>query len=195
MADTITIWQVFIEESGWRYVTPDLAAAVVSGGGAFEPRYDCIRLVDVPVDVPLKFDRQAYIHRPLEISKRRIAAAERALRQQREKAGLFGYLVTAEQPTAEERCQAADRAARESHEQWRLETAAKWWAVRRMLRSMPPGLRGRILHTYNDGFYPKNAGWCERLVRDWARKWGPEYGYVPEEEAKSAAATPAVAVA
>lgn len=105
-----------------------------------------------------------------EITPRRLAAAERALRLEREWLPLFADQVAAEQPTAEERIKRIDA---EHAEYWQShrDVAASHWRWARGILSQHPAYAADILAKWEVSSIPSAAAYFADFVRRelWAR--------------------------
>lgn len=153
----LTIWECCVE-GHWRYVVAETAAlaSVVRPGS--------VRLVDRPCPRAPKFER-GLRWRERSSSKQRLAAAKKALANERERAGLFGDQVAATQPTPEDRIAAIDSGLEQSHAEDRTRTAQQWRQARRTLRALPEAVRGPLLFRWNAGGWPKHAVYLLGMLR------------------------------
>lgn len=92
----------------------------------------------------MRFSRQRRVEvRP--VTNRRLAASEKWIRNQIDKAGLFAAEVQAEMPTAEERIQQHDQSFMDWHQSRRDQYARRWRELRRQLWERSAEERDRIL--------------------------------------------------
>ena len=91
-----------------------------------------------------------------EVTTRRLAAAQRALTKERERAGLFADDVAARQVSPRERVEQADRNLLLTIQENRACAARAWRWVRSLVQELPAGLRKDLLSHYGKGSWPKN---------------------------------------
>jgi len=128
-----------------------------------------------PREYVLEFNRDPYREIYKEIPRgptpRRLAAAKRALRRQRDKLPLFADEIAAGQPTPEERIKYFD----EMHVEWlkrrRKYTASVWRRARKALREMDEAEQRRLLKFWNEDWLgPRDACYFADLVRNWDKR-------------------------
>ncbi|NEP56792.1 MAG: hypothetical protein F6K31_07170, partial [Symploca sp. SIO2G7] len=111
----------------------------------------------------IKFSRRTRrIPRP--ITSRRLSAAERALKRQRDKYPLLSDWVAESQPTAEERLehfQEVDIEREKSYRQW---DARKWKQARAWLRTLPRQERLQLIHEWNQTRCPHTAAYFADFI-------------------------------
>ena len=115
--------------------------------------------------VPLKFSRgfpHAKVPPP---SKRRIAAAERAVRKEAETL-LPGFQ---RDKSAAERLARLDAATERWWQGIRDHKASDWREVRRILRQMPPDERNAFAVYWNNRFGPKDPTYALESLRRWGK--------------------------
>lgn len=95
--------------------------------------------------------------RPL--TERRLAAAARALRREREQCPLFADDVAEEQPTPEERVGAIDAEQVAHLQRIRDYNARTWRAARRIMNSVPAEERDRLFAEWQSAPYPASASY------------------------------------
>jgi hypothetical protein len=138
-----TVWEVLVEDE-WRYATPDVAALVAVS------RPGNVRLTEMAERFGIRFERlPKHLVERKPVSKLRLLHAERALKRQREKAGLFADHLAASQPTPEQRIRAIDDRSQLGALEDRTHRAAAWRRCRAMLAKMPADARRRILFKWN----------------------------------------------
>ena len=93
--------------------------------------------------------------RPL--TKRRLAAAARALRREREECPLFADDIAEDQPNPEERVRTIDAAQAAYWQRIRDYNARTWRAARRILNSLPAEERDRLRAEWQSAPYPASA--------------------------------------
>ena len=84
----------------------------------------------------IAFSRRAK-YPPREITKRRLSAAERALKRERDKFPLFAHEIASEQPTPQGRCEMMDKCSEDTEVIWRAQKAPRWWSLHRIFRPSP----------------------------------------------------------
>lgn len=110
---------------------------------------------------------------PHEITTRRLAAATRALRLERERFPLFADEVAAAQPTPEQRIRSID-AEVHSHIQSRRDLAAKHWRWGRWMLAENPELAAEILPKWEQSSIPPTAAYFADFVRRELKSRGVE---------------------
>jgi hypothetical protein len=162
--NTLTIWQIAIQSDKgliWRPAIDAKQAAQIAG-----MRPGAVRLVDVPT--PTRFAWARYHDpAPRPITRRRLAAAERRLRIERDKTPLFAEHVAAEQPTPEQRIAAHDAQQAEYRRRDRRQWAAQWRECRAQLAAMPADQRPQFLLAWNNGYQPKDPVSLLDALRTW----------------------------
>ena len=96
---------------------------------------------------------------------RRVAAARRALRRERQRLVLFANQVAAEQPTPQERVEHFDLELLQTDQRHRDLAARHWRWGRRQLAQLPPSTRDQILAAWNRSFIPPDAAYFADFVR------------------------------
>lgn len=158
---SVTFWQILAPgDEHWKVTTPELAA-IVSG---LRPRE--VRLVSVPEPAGLAFTRHPRgAARP--ITPRRIKAAERALAQQVEKAGLFGEHIRQEQPTPLQRVEQFNEDSIEFWREMRRDAVRRWRYVRARLRCLAPEDRASFKIRWNACTYPTDSASAKQMIDRW----------------------------
>lgn len=100
-------------------------------------------------------------------SPRRVAAAKRALKKQREKLPLFASEIAAGQPTPEERIEFYDQALLKMIKRMRDFDASQWREGRAMLRELTPESRKRFIEYWNNCYGPKKAHYLCTMLQYW----------------------------
>ena len=102
---------------------------------------------------------------------RRLAAARRRLRIEREKAPLFAAEIAAGQETPEERIARMDRRCEALFQALRQLAARQWCEGRRMLRELPPEIQEELLAYWNHDRtrMPRKAEYFCDMIRHWER--------------------------
>jgi hypothetical protein len=103
---------------------------------------------------------------------RRLAAAERALKRERDRHPLFASAVAAEQGTAEERIARFDRAAIVQEQSFRDLAARHWRLGRQWLASVNAEVREVLLAQWNASSVPADAAYFADFLRTRLRRWG-----------------------
>jgi hypothetical protein len=117
----------------------------------------------MPEFIPLKFARRfprAKLDPP---SKRRIAAAERAVRREAETL-LPGFQ---RDKTAADRLARMDAATERWWQKIRDSKASNWREARKILRQMPPDERCAFVEHWNTCSAPKEPEYCMDMLRHW----------------------------
>ena len=110
------------------------------------------------------------------VTERRLAAARRALRREREACPLFVDDIADEQPTPEERVQAIDAAQVAHWQRIRDYNARTWRAARRILNSLPADERDQLLAAWQSAPYPASASYfADFLYKRTGRSASREY--------------------
>ena len=135
----ITCWQVIGPDGQWRFSTPDTAALIACN------RDNCVRLADAEAPHGIRFRRAGRARVNKGVTPLRLSAAKRAMAKQVEKAGLFGHMVAAEQPTPEERIERLDKASDEWAQDRRDYSAVRWRRARAVLLTLTEEARARCL--------------------------------------------------
>lgn len=105
-----------------------------------------------------------------DVTRQRLAAAERHLRKERERFALFADEVASEQPTALARIESIDNAFLEWQQDQRRAEARRWREARRRLQELPAPLRTVVLGMWNDGGQPATAGYLLSHIHDAPRR-------------------------
>ena len=106
----------------------------------------------------MKFNRyphRSQYRRP--VTKRRIAAAERALKRERDKFPLLADWIAEQQPTAVERVEFYNDAGDRRFAAFRDNRAKTWKRARAELRKLPKAERQRLIAQWDASPYPKDA--------------------------------------
>ena len=104
------------------------------------------------------------IERDVTPNKRRLSAAKKALKRERDKAPLFRDEIAAEQPTPEQRIATLDSNAREWLSERRRGIAKAWRECRSRLRSLPADAARSILIEWQYGYLPGSAEYLATLI-------------------------------
>lgn len=114
----------------------------------------------------MRFSRQHRVEvRP--ITNRRLAASEKWIRKQIDKAGLFADEVQAEMPTPEERIQEKDQCFRDWQQARRDQYARRWRELRRQLWDRSAEERDRILAAWAASPLPGDPGYFAVFLKAW----------------------------
>lgn len=102
------------------------------------------------------FDKDEYDKKylPREWNRRRIAAARRALKKEREKAGLFGEELM-RFTSVEERISQVDKNIIERSNTFRNDDARIIWDIRKRFRALPKNIQQEIVDHWNKSMVPK----------------------------------------
>lgn len=111
---------------------------------------------------------------PRGVTPRRLAAADRALRLERERLPLFADQVAIEQPTATERIQQID-AAQVEHWQSHRDLAAKHWRWGRRRLADHPATATDIFAKWETSSIPPTAAYFADFVRRELRARGIQF--------------------
>ncbi len=103
---------------------------------------------------------------------RRVAAAERALRRERERYPLFAGQVAEEQGTAEERIARIDHSMIAYDESHRDLAARHWRLGLRLLASVNEEIRSLLIDRWNQSSVPADAAYFADFIRTRLRRWG-----------------------
>ena len=96
--------------------------------------------------MPIRFEKRLYKTKARGITPRRLAAAKRALKRQRDKYPLFADQIAARQPTPEERIWEMDIKFVLQWDKLRQATCKKWLELRRIIRKeICPELKAEFL--------------------------------------------------
>jgi len=99
---------------------------------------------------------------------RRLAAAKRALKKQRNKYPLFAEQIALRQPTPEERVKQYDDARLNMIKWHRAYDAQVWRKARAMLSDLNPDSRERFLNFWNNEWRgPRTGTYLCNLIRHW----------------------------
>lgn len=110
------------------------------------------------------------------VTPRRLAAARKALKSERDRRPLFADLVASTQPTPEERVQKADQGCIESTRDSRKIRADHWREARKQLRALSVEDRQGILDYWNRKVYPLTPEYLFGLIRSWTVDgWRPAF--------------------
>ena len=154
------VWQVNIE-GRWRTVDPDTAALVAIA------RPGNVRLGEISETAAIAFDRFARPERR-EVSKARIAASVRALKNQRERVPLFAAHVASEQPTPERRVEEFDQGFLIRQFEIRRDLAVQWRRCRALLRSLPRQTQVLICTWWRECSCPHLPGYFMSHIKKFA---------------------------
>ena len=99
------------------------------------------------------------------ITPRRLAAANRHLRLERERFPLFADQIAVEQPSPEQRIVKADENWNHFWGKFRTFSASQWRFARRVLRSLPADRRRDLIQRWNASPYPKEAHYLLSFLR------------------------------
>lgn len=113
----------------------------------------------------MRFSRGVKNRNPREVTQRRIANAERALKRQRDKLPLFADQIAAEQPTAEERCRGFDDGLYKFWQEHRDLEARMWRECRRAISVMPELDRKTLMVQWNQSNWPGNSVYFSVFLR------------------------------
>lgn len=108
---------------------------------------------------------------PRGITRRRQAAAERALARERERLALFARQVMGEQETAEERIRRLDVDNLGQDQAFRDLAAKHWREGRRMLGLLTEARKAELLEAWNGSSIPPDAAYFVDFVRTRLRRW------------------------
>lgn len=108
---------------------------------------------------------------PRGVTARRLAAAERALRLERESLPLFAEQVAAEQPTAVQRIERHDASQAEYFQRQR-ELAAVHWRWGRLMLRLHPEHAADIMAKWNQSRIPPTAAYFADFVRTELKRRG-----------------------
>lgn len=106
----------------------------------------------------MKFNRyphRSQYRRP--VTKRRIAAAERALKREQDKFPLLGDWIASQQPTARERVEHFNDANAKRFQRRRDGIAETWRKARTELRKLPKAEQERLIAKWDASPQPKDA--------------------------------------
>ena len=106
------------------------------------------------------------------ITPRRLAAANRALQRERDHLPLFAEQIAAEQPTAEERVEEADRQLLQYAQSQRDLAALHWNRGRQWLQQIPAETRAEIIALWNQRTCPPTAAYFCDFVRGELKRRG-----------------------
>ena len=120
--------------------------------------------------MPMRFEKRLYKTKARGITPRRLAAAKRALKRQRDKYPLFADQIAARQPTPEQRILEMDAKFVEEWDKLRQTTCKKWFELRRIIRKeICPELKEEFLSSWSIMSYPADPYYASdfllRLVR------------------------------
>ncbi len=115
-----------------------------------------------------------FIHATIRgVNPRRIKAAERALKRQRDKLPLFASEIASGQPTPEERISRMDENFLKYWQHLRDGHAETWRRARRNLRALPEEEGKMLLDRWNKAPYPADSAYFADMVHNWIRKNKP----------------------
>ena len=113
-----------------------------------------------------------YRHTPRGVTSRRLAAAERALKREREALPLFAAQVAAQQPTAVKRIRDRDALGVRAEQGMRDLEAQHWRWARQQLTAASDEIREDIIATWNRSPTPPNGSYFASFVRTRLRRAG-----------------------
>jgi len=103
---------------------------------------------------------------PRSITPRRLQAAERALKHERQNRPLLATQIAEEQPTPEERIHAIDA---QHHAWWqaiRDQASHTWRAARKILQGLPEDEQRELLTRWNAAAYPGRSEYFADFIRE-----------------------------
>lgn len=106
---------------------------------------------------------------PRPITARRLAAARRALKKEREDRPLFAEQIAEEQPTPEERIRAHEDENARHWQSIRDHRAVVWRRARAIVYSLLPEQRDALLQAWNRSTIPADAAYFADFVRRFLR--------------------------
>ncbi|MBN1625005.1 MAG: hypothetical protein JW944_00660 [Deltaproteobacteria bacterium] len=120
----------------------------------------------------MKFDRdtsrEIIKQKNFEPNPRRLAAARRALKRERDKLPLFADQIAQKQPTPEERIAFYDQAILKMIQHMRQFDAYQWRKGRKMLKDLPVKEQKIFLHYWNNIWKgPRKGNYLCDLIRHW----------------------------
>jgi len=105
--------------------------------------------------IPIRFNRELSKTKRRGVTPRRLAAAKRALKKQRDKCPLFRDQVRARQPTPEQRIYDMDTKFVKEWDGLRLATCKQWLKLRRIIRvEVCPDIKEEFLTSWRIKSYP-----------------------------------------
>ncbi len=105
--------------------------------------------------IPIRFERGLHKSRRRGITPRRLAAAKRTLKKQRDKYPLFREQIAAKQPTPEQRIWDMDSKFVNEWDALRLATCKQWLELRRIIRKeVCPELKDEFLSSWYNANHP-----------------------------------------
>ena len=113
-----------------------------------------------------------YRHSPRGITPRRLAAAKRALKRERDRLALFADEVAREQPSPEERIESFDDRGMRAERAMRDLAARHWRWGRRQLELVSDDVRQQILCAWNRSMAPPSAHYFADYVRTRLKRLG-----------------------
>ena len=114
--------------------------------------------------IPIRFEKRLPKTRRKGITPRRLTAAKRALKRQREKCPLFADQIAERQPTSEERIWNMDTQFVQQWNKFRQASCQKWLKLRRVIRKeICPMLKEEFLTSWSNSKYPA----CPYYTSDW----------------------------
>jgi hypothetical protein len=121
--------------------------------------------------MPLRFEKRLYKTKARGIAPRRLAAAKRVLKKQRDKYPLFTDQIAARQPTPEQRILEMDAKFVEEWDKLRQAACKKWLELRRIIRKgICPELKMAFLSSWYNLSYPADPYYASdfllRLVKE-----------------------------
>ena len=123
--------------------------------------------------VPIRHSLRHRIE-PRGTTTRRLAAANRALKKERDRRPLFAEQIAAEQPSPEQRIEDADRCLLDYDQAHRDLAAAHWRRGRRWLSAIPADVRAEIVDLWNRKTCPPTAAYfCDFVRRELKRRGLP----------------------
>jgi hypothetical protein len=113
----------------------------------------------------MKFSRCPYKAIAKGITPRRLAAAKRTLKKQRDKYPLLTDWIASQQPSPEERILKADQNIVWQQQYWRDSDARCWRKWRERLYRLHVSERQRLLDEWNESHYPKTSEYFADFCR------------------------------
>jgi len=109
--------------------------------------------------------QKAVRNEPRPVTKRRLAAARRALKKERDEHPLLAEQIAAEQPTPEERITAHEKESARHWQSIRDHRAAVWRRARAIVSGLPSEQRDALLNSWNRSTIPGNAAYFADFVQ------------------------------
>lgn len=114
------------------------------------------------------------------LNNRRLSAARRALKRERDKAPLFADAIAAEQPTPEERIKKFDDAAEVALKEEAERRKKQWEALAKEIESLPPSERENFVSHWNSSAVPDNEAYLAGHLSKFKREGLPTQIARPE---------------